>query len=331
MIQTNSLEDYKEYSSNYLNSLARTAIMTRISMKALGDFPKNLPKELKDNLNEDFKFLKERKKFRDQGFLAVEDFSQFTNDYNPLTRFSTLLLLTNQYTLDALLLIFKSKTPDKIFQEMRIQDAFRLEFLEKNNVPDRHLTVKDFDAQYGVPNVLTINFSEDNILDYYSDTINYNHQVLAQVIVTCLAQFESFLARSIKIFIENTMKFGVTIKKKYIISKSLQDNSQVRILIPNLKLTCLSALYKFVSSKRIDLLYNTTPEHRRFFFSMWAIRNLVVHNGGYITSDFSEKNNLESNTVGQLINLNSEQVVKLLSLVWRFSLRIYSTLIKGLD
>ncbi len=337
MIQNNSLESYKEYSSNYLNSLARTSIMARISVKALGDFPKNLPKELKESLNEDFKFLKERKKFRQQGFLTVDDYSHFTKDYDSLTRFSILLLLTNQYSLDTLLLMNKSKDKDEIFSELIIRDAFRSEFLENNNVPDRNLTVKDFNAKYGVPNVLTINFSKDNILDYYSDTINYNHQVLAQVLVTCLAQFESFLTRSIKLLIQTTKMFRVITKKqgnsykKYIVSKSTQSNSQVRILIPNLKRTCLSALYKFVSSKQISLLNNTTPEHRRFFVSMWAIRNLIIHNGGYITREFAKKHNLDSKKIGQLINLDSEQAVKLFSLVWRFSLRVYTNSIKRLE
>lgn len=165
--------EYKEKTANYFNALARTAILARISNAAFEDFPNNLPKKLKDALNADFKFLSERKRFRKDGFLTVDDYEHFTKDYDAFTRFSLLLVMSNLFNLDMIFKLNEAKGSMKVIENLLVHEVYRKSYLELHNVPDTHLTVKAFNEKYGALNVLDINFSTpQNAADYYTDVID---------------------------------------------------------------------------------------------------------------------------------------------------------------
>jgi len=327
------VNDYKQYTSNYINSLAKTAMMIVISRSALKDFPRNLPSESKSNFNDDLQFILERRRFTKQGFLTVEDYDTYTKDYDSFTKFSILLMLSNQYSVDALLKLRNTKNADTELAKMLVRDAFRQDFLKQNNVPDLDFTINDFNAKYGLPNVLTLNFVRENIKDFFTDSINYNHQLLSQVTIACLAQFESFLAKSIELFLATTTAFQIVTEKnekgkriKYLDSSTIQNNDKTKIQTPNLKWIKILKLYEFVSDKRINLLYNIKEEQSGFFKRFWVIRNLLVHNGGIIDRKFAKIFDLPQEKIGTALELDFDQVGRLFITIWRFSLRIYASL-----
>ncbi|MBN1328503.1 MAG: hypothetical protein JXA54_03420 [Candidatus Heimdallarchaeota archaeon] len=327
------INNYKQYASNYFHALANKAIMIFISRSALKDFPRNLSKESKEHLNADIQFMLDRRKLKDQGFLTVEDYDQFTKDYDPITKFSILSFVANHYTIDALIKLRKAKNADAEISEMLVRDAFRKDFLDQNNVPDRDIKIKDFNAKFGLPNVLTINFARENIVDLYTDTINYNQQLLSQIVITCLAQFEYFLARSIKLFIATTRSFQTVTEKNEkgkrvtFLLPTVKDNTgPLKIPLPNLKWLKFLSLYEFVSHKKIDLLYNVTEKHNEFFKRFWIVRNLLVHNGGIIDERFAKSFDLPLKKIGSSFELDFDQVGILFFTIWRFSLRIYACL-----
>jgi len=325
--------NYKQYASNYFHALAKTAIMIFVSRSALKNFPRNLPKESKEHLNADIQFMLDRRKLKDQGFLTVEDYDTFTKEYDPITKFSIVSLLANHYTIDALMKLGEVGNADTKLVEMLIRDAFRQDFLEEHNVPDRNLTIKDFNAKHGLPNVLTINFTQENIKDFYTDTINYNQQLLSQVVITSLAQFESFLAASIKLFLATTSALQIITEKNvkgrrinYLVPTIKENTVTTKIPIPSLRWLKFLKLYEFVSHKKINLLYDTTEKHYELFKRFWTIRNLLVHNGGIIDENFVKKFNLLPEKVGASFELDFDEIGQLFFTIWRFSLRIYASL-----
>jgi len=326
-----SVDNYKEYTSNYFSSFSRIAIMSRISAKSLQNFPSNLPKELKEKINADFKFILDRRKLQKKGFLTKEDFNEFTKDYDPFTKFSFFLVLLEYYSLDAIFKLREANFDENTLLDLPVKQAFRLSFLEKHNIQDRDLTLKDFSAKYGKPNVLTIDFNHPkDAQDNYVDVINFNQQLLSQLLVLLLAQFESFLAQTIQIFTKNTNEFSIVKSKdkgkRYLIPVEDSAKNSSKIIIPNLKHLSLNSLFKFVTSDQVNLMSKAKKERKDFLLEAWRIRNLVVHNGGYITSHFLKQYPNNSQKVGQLLKINSDFISKLFSTIWYSSLLIYHNL-----
>lgn len=325
--------EYKEKTANYFNALARTAILARISNAAFEDFPNNLPKKLKDALNADFKFLSERKRFRKDGFLTVDDYEHFTKDYDAFTRFSLLLVMSNLFNLDMIFKLNEAKGSMKVIENLLVHEVYRKSYLELHNVPDTHLTVKAFNEKYGALNVLDINFSTpQNAADYYTDVIDYSFQLFSQIITTILAQFESFLANSIQLFLKGIPKDKIVkIKQKGKTRRCVivtTNGSEEKVVIPNLKFLNFANLTKFIMDPNIKLLEDISDEKKKLLTKYRRIRNLIVHNGGYINDKFIQQYPEYSSQKNKLIKLDNDEIAKLFWFIWRSSLKIYNYFVK---
>jgi len=197
----------------------------------------------------------------------------------------------------------------QILDNLPVRDVYRNSFLELHNVPDTHLTVKSFKMKHGALNVLDINFSTSkNATDYYTEVIDYNHQLYSQILTNMLAQFESFLTNSIRMYLTKN-----------------PDCKKVKI--PNLEFTKLHDLSKFVMNPLINLLPSVSQEKKDFLNLYRRIRNLVVHNGGYVNGKFIRQYPEYSQQKDKLIQLNKDDIGKLFGFITSSSLKIYNNFV----
>lgn len=303
------LSKYRNFSSNYFQALARSAVSARILNETFKDYPKNIPKELHEKLLADTRYQKEKRKARRERRLESFLEENPPPKFDALTKFTMLLFYSNAVKFDVIMKSMNEEDFQEVYMKMKVKDFYHTNYLKRCNITDYNQTVEECMKKHNTKNPVGLTeFSDDEYEDYLQSSFDCRNQLHHQTLSMLFAYFESFLKNSIEV-----------LRKK----KSLQARIS-GVPIPQLYPTCFSKLFEFIT--KTNLSSNLKKETKVDLWQAWKLRNLIVHNGGFLNKEFISKNKDWKQSPGEYIKLRSEYLAEIFAIIWRYSLRLFHEL-----